>query len=484
MKRFLFCILALALTIPQLVVLPGCANIIPPAGGPRDSIPPVLLKASPLDSTRSFNGNKITLTFDEFVEVQNISENLLVSPLPKINPTVDFKLNTVTVKIKDSLEPNTTYTLQFGNAIKDYNEGNILKKFSYVFSTGPFIDSMELNGQVLLAETGKVDSTLIVMLHTSADDSAVVKEKPRYITKLDGEGKFTFRNLPSRTFYLYALKDDGGTRRFFDDKQLFAFAGKPVTINDSLAPITLYAYSSKPPAPATPAPTNIGAGIRIRGAGAGTGQEKRLRYQTNLVGNQQDLLGDFTLSFESTLRRYDSNGIKLFTDSNFIPVPGARFLLDSARQKLTLQQSWKENTKYHIILSKELAEDSSGRKLLKDDTLHFQTRKLSDYGTLKIRFRNLDLAANPVLLFMTGETITKSVPLTTAEYSAPLVLPTEYDLRILFDRNKNGRWDPGQFFGKHLQPEIVRPVGRKVTVKANWQNEFDIEAPVPPGEKN
>ena len=89
----------------------GCANIIPPMGGPRDSLPPQLLKATPGDSTRNFSGNKITFTFDEFVDVQNIQENLSVSPLPKMNPSVEFKLNTVTVKLKYTLESNTTYIL-------------------------------------------------------------------------------------------------------------------------------------------------------------------------------------------------------------------------------------------------------------------------------------------------------------------------------------------------------------------------------------
>ena len=120
---------------------PGCANIIPPQGGPRDSIPPVLLKASPVDSVKNFTGSKIIFSFDEFVEVQNIQENLIVSPLPKINPLVEYKLSTVTVKLKDSLEPNTTYILNFGNAIKDFTEGNALKDFIYTFSTGSSIDS-------------------------------------------------------------------------------------------------------------------------------------------------------------------------------------------------------------------------------------------------------------------------------------------------------------------------------------------------------
>ncbi len=113
---------------------------------------------------------------------------------------MDYRLNTITVKLKDSLESNTTYSINFRNAIKDFSEGNILKGFTYIFSTGQYIDSLEITGKVILAETGKVDSTLIVMLHTCADDSIVVKEKPRYIAKVDGKGSFIFKNLPPKHF--------------------------------------------------------------------------------------------------------------------------------------------------------------------------------------------------------------------------------------------------------------------------------------------
>ena len=142
------------------MILPGCASIIPPQGGPRDTIPPQLIKVSPADSTRNFKGTRINFTFDEFIDLQNVQENLLVSPLPKTIPFVESKLNTMSVRMKDSLEPNTTYSLNFGNAIKDYNEGNVIKGFTYVFSTGPYIDSLELHGNVVLAETGKTDSTI------------------------------------------------------------------------------------------------------------------------------------------------------------------------------------------------------------------------------------------------------------------------------------------------------------------------------------
>src|SRR5687767_3180884 len=143
---------------------PGCANVIPPQGGPRDSIPPLLIRANPGDSSRNFTGNRISFSFDEFVDVMNVQENLIVSPIPKINPSVEYRLNTVTVRFREPLEPNTTYSLNFGNAIRDINENNILKQFTYIFSTGQYIDSLQLKGKVFLAESGKpADSTLIVM---------------------------------------------------------------------------------------------------------------------------------------------------------------------------------------------------------------------------------------------------------------------------------------------------------------------------------
>ena len=93
---------------------------------------------------------------------------------------------------------------------------------------------------------------------------------------------------------------------------------------------------------------------------------------------------------------------------------------------------------------------------------------------MSIRFRNLDLSANPVLLFVQNNEIKRSFPLIAPDFSQPLFLPGEYELRILYDSNKNGKWDPGAFFGKHKQPEIVKPVGRSVTIKPNWENEFEI----------
>ena len=470
-KNLISSVFILLLIAISITSGPGCANIIPPQGGPKDSLPPVLIKATPGDSTRNFTGNKITFTFNEFIDVQGIQENLNVSPSPGINPKIDFKLNALSVKLVDSLESNTTYSINFGDAIKDFTEGNTLKGFTYTFSTGRYIDSLELKGKVILAETGKIDTTLIVLLHTSPADSAIIKERPRYVAKLDGTGSFIFKNLPPKTFYLYALKDDGGTRRYFSDKQLFAFADKPITLSGKTEPVTLYAFSEKETtSSALPAGVNIG-GRNLKG---GLSSETRLKYQTNLTNSQQDLLGKFMLTFEQALRTFDSTKISLYTDSTFIPATGYTFQKDSTNKKIILLNTWKENTAYHIILDKDFAADSAGKKLLKTDTLHFQTKKMADYGSLQLKFKNLDTARHPVLLILQNEIILKSTPLKVAGFSQALFLPGEYELRILYDDNNNGVWDTGQFFGKHKQPELVKPVERKITVKPAFQNEIEI----------
>ena len=174
--------------LSQLFIYTGCANIVPPEGGLRDTLPPVLVKANPANLTRNFINDRITFTFDEYVDLDNYQQNVIVSPLPVNMPTMTRKLNTITIKLRDSVEQNTTYSFNFGNSIKDVNEGNILKDFVYTYSTGRYIDSLQFSGRVVLAETGGIDSTLTVLLYREMNDSAVINNRPRFVTKLNNNG--------------------------------------------------------------------------------------------------------------------------------------------------------------------------------------------------------------------------------------------------------------------------------------------------------
>lgn len=467
MKKGILYLLAFLLTIKFLFLSSGCANIIPPTGGPRDSLPPQLLQVTPKDSSLNFKEKRISFYFNEYVDVQNIQENLIVSPTLKTNPVVEFKLRNVTVRIKDTLDENTTYSLNFGNAIRDINEGNELKNYTYVFSTGSTIDDKQFSGHVIVAETGKVDSTLIVLLHRKGDDSAVVKERPRYYARLDGKGNFTFRNLPAGTFYAYALKDESSNRRYMSTSQLFAFAEKPIVVSEKTAPDTLYAYSEGPEETkkaVTPTPA-----VKEKGT-----QVKRLIFQTSLDGSQQDLLGPFSLQFPTPLKIFDSTKV-VFTDYNYQPIKPSTFVPDSLFRKFTLKYPWQPDSTYNLILDKTFGEDSAGNKLLKTDTIRFKAKKTSDYADVRLRFLNLDLGKNPVLQFVQSDKVVDSVVLVTREFNRKLFKPGEYELRILYDENRNGKWDPGSFFGKRRQPEKIKLLTTPLKAKGGFEQDVKYD---------
>jgi uncharacterized protein (DUF2141 family) len=470
----LFLIIGIACTI-NIIGNSGCANIIPPSGGPKDTLPPVLLSAKPADSTRAFAGKKIVFVFNEYVQLDNVLENLLVNPVPSITPEVKSNLKTVTVTLKDTLERNTTYSLNFGNSIKDINEGNPLKNFTYIFTTGKSIDSLEVSGKVIDAETGRPDSTLIVVLHKNLADSAVATERPRFAERVKGDGSFIFHNLPPGTFAIYALHDEGGMKRYTSTfKQKFAFSDSLVVTQASPRPVTLYAFTAKDTTPPKPPPvssSNVRKPAAPKGVTGAT--DKRLRFETTAQGGLLDLLGSFDLIFRpAPYKSFDSSKVHL-TGNSFKPLTGYSFIKDTSNTKITLKYPWAENTPYNLILEKDFATDTAGHQLLKADTIAFRTKKESDYASVRLRLLNLDLSRNPVLEFIQGEQIKFSQALTTREFNAKLFVPGDYDLRILYDDNKNGKWDPGDF-SKHLQPEKVQPIPRKLSVKANWNNEVDI----------
>ena len=147
-------ILLICLTAMALIQIGGCANIVPPSGGPRDSIPPYAVYAKPKDSSTGIAPKEILISFNEYITTNALQEQLIVSPNMKNNPLVDQRLNMVRIRLSDSLNANTTYSLQFGNAIRDVNEGNIIQNYTYVFSTGAQIDTGKLYGKVRIAETG------------------------------------------------------------------------------------------------------------------------------------------------------------------------------------------------------------------------------------------------------------------------------------------------------------------------------------------
>jgi uncharacterized protein (DUF2141 family) len=458
MRRIIFFILIVISLTEAEVLMSGCAQIVAPTGGPRDTIPPKLINTNPKIPATNFTGSRITLYFDEYVQLGEIQQNLLVSPTPKFNPYVDSKLRTVTIRLRDTLEPNTTYTMDMGNSIRDINESNILKDFKYVFSTGPYIDSLNFSGKVQLAETGKVDSTLIVMLYKNLADSAILKLKPKYIARPDGQGKFSFGNLSAGEYKVYALKDANGSRTYDSKTELFAFSDSSINVNTNTKPVTLYAYAAEKDTPRATA-------LAVR----------KLGYTTSLATREQDILTDLKIAFNSPLKNVNKERI-ILTDTSNVPVKNVVLTIDSTNKNLLVKTKWVPGAAYKLIISKDFATDTSGLSLAKSDTLRFKAKSESDYATVKLTFKNLDRTKNPVLQFVQNDKVISAYPLTSDIWTVPLFDPGEYELRILYDENKNGVWDPGNF-DKKKQPEKVYSISQKLSVQANFEKDVDIELP-------
>ncbi len=444
------------------IAVSGCAQIGAPTGGPRDSIPPVLVTASPKLFTTNFKGNKITLIFNEYINVLDVQKNVLVSPFPKTSPVIDFKLKTVSIKLIDTLIDNTTYAINFGNAIVDNNENNPFKEFTYVFSTGSTIDSLKLSGKVLMAETGKPDSTLQALLYRNANDSSVEKRKPDYIAKINANGKFTFTNLSEGIYRIYALKDGDGGKTYNSKIESFAFADADIVVAAIPDSVLLYAYEEEKEKK------------KIPSVAAKSAADKKLKFTPAPSKNmQQDLRSDFELHFNNTLKNFDTTKIVL-TDTTNNKIEGVTISLDSTRKIVSIKNKWPVNTYYRLIIAKDAVSDSANNLLVKSDTFHFKSKSESDYGSLTLRFTKIDLAKHPVIQFLNASEIVRSVSVTGPNWSDKLFNPGEYELRILYDANNNGIWDPGSY-EKKLQPEKAITLDKKLTIRADWDNERDIE---------
>ena len=195
-----------------------CANAVAPTGGPKDDRPPVVVEAVPENHSVNFVGKKIEITFDEYITLENANQNVLISPPLTEKPDIKLKNKTVIVKFKEDLTPNTTYTINFGAAIKDLHEGNPFKDYVYSFSTGSHIDTLSIAGKLLEADDKKPVENAYVSLYAADHnnlDSLPLSAKPDYITKTDKEGIFRLNGLADKKYLIFALKDVN-SNLFFD----------------------------------------------------------------------------------------------------------------------------------------------------------------------------------------------------------------------------------------------------------------------------
>jgi hypothetical protein len=448
-----------------IIQMGGCANIVPPSGGPRDSIPPYAVYAKPKDSSTNIAPKEILISFNEYITTNALQEQLIVSPNIKNNPLVDQRLNMVRIRLSDSLNANTTYSLQFGNALRDVNEGNIVQNYTYVFSTGDQIDTGKLFGKVQIAETGMVDSTLIAVLHPIDNDSAIFKDKPTYYTRINGKGIFEFKYLPAKDFNIYILPNDYN-KRYDDSTKLFAFLDHSVDPTKTKDSIQLYAFEA--------APKKEKKLATIAGAKNAKKQSPLLKYSSNLEGNEKDILSPLTLNFETPIRLNDSFTIRI-TDTNLVTKEGAVTAIHAQnKQQVELEFPWEANTDYKLVLPQKSIIDSLSNFLVKADTIRFKTKPESSYGSVILRINGFQAFEHPVLLLIQDQKVKFSYPITQNLLRIDLLPPGDYQLKLLTDANQNGRWDTGKFMGKKLQPELVRNLKLILNIKSNWDNEMNL----------
>lgn len=517
-----------------LLMIVSCAKRGYIDGGEKDITPPKLLYSMPKNESTHFDGNTIKLTFDEYVKLKGVDKQLIVSPplskMPFITPSVASK--TITVKITDTLRPNTTYSFNFGSSIQDNNEGNVLEQFRYVFSTGSYIDSLYLRGRVVDALDMKPVSFASIMLYEINDkftDSIIYKEKPRYVTNtLDSITIFNLENLKEGKYFLMALKDKNNNLKFDVKQDKVGFYSDTITL-----PTTeLYMLKLFQEIP------------DFKSIRAYQASQNRiiLGYEGNpedvqvILKNGDDILNtiitpiqnkdsiqiwfpslmvdslalkivkeDYKKDFSVKMKKQKKDSLVLKTEQNVLhlkdlfvinsTIPLVRFdeskmdfinkdstkvsfrmVYDTLSQQLFYHFDKEPLEKYSLTLFPGAITDYLE---MTNDTLqfHFTTKNTSDYGNLKLILNHVKTF--PIIIELTNA---KGAVLASAYSEEETIidfiniLPELYTVRIIYDDNKNKKWDTGNYLRKQ-QPEQVIYFSKQIDVRANWDVEQLIELP-------
>jgi hypothetical protein len=524
--------------LPLFLLILGCANRQPPSGGPRDHDPPKLLKATPANMTRHFNSKVIKLDFDEYFKLSNSYTEISISPTPNKAPEYIRRNKSLLITLKDTLEKNTTYVINFGKAIADVNEGNILKNFTYVFSTGEHIDSLSISGRVINTETGDREKDATVMLFTLKQDSLLFgKKKPSIFTTTDTAGNFTLNNLHVDTYRLYALKQATPTR-IYTDKDLIAFATHPVHLTHDTSNVQLKLFKAiadrvritgnfdndgsllfianksldSPSVKINYPPDfdkykivdfsktkdtarifmknmdfdSISVSFLDNGKILDTIAKHKGRKESFLrnINFRYDLSQDnklkpgraLTLTTNIPIQNFDVAAMSLKEDStdvsNFNVVQDS---LDS--KKFTVQYRWKQNSTYTFTLMTNAFTDIYGDQSKSTHRI-FQLDKPENYSLLTLSVTVPDTTKQYIVQLendkkqiLRSDIIRKNATISYKNY-----LTGKYNVRIVYDDNKNGKWDSG-IVRLRQQPENIWMEPEIIALRPNWEQQTTIKIP-------
>ncbi len=506
-------------------------------GGPKDVTPPVLIKSEPENFTTNFKAKKIRLTFDEYIKIQDLENQLIVSPPLKYQPDISPQGGAqkyVEIEIKDTLVPNTTYTLNFGQSIQDNNEGNPSSFLTYVFSTGEFIDSLEVLGVVKDAFNKKSDNFVSVLLYeidSAYTDSTIYKKPPNYITNtLDSAVIFNLKNIKEGQYAIFALKDEAKNNIFDQNADKIAFIQDTLVLPSDttyLPELKLFKeitnYSAVVP--------NFAAKNKIVfGYYGSTNEDVVIAPLTKLPDSiktkslkayEKDTINFWFTPFEtdsiiftvtnSTKKKIDTFTVKQrkvgtdslkitanqsgsldFNRSFYLQANTPILRIDSSKISMTVKDSipFQFKTALDTIANKidfEFAVEPDLNYKVEllpgaitdffeqtNDSTNYRinTRSYSDYGNLKVRLAG-DITY-PILAQLTneqGETQTEQYATKENVIAFTNLQPASYFVRIIFDTNKNKQWDTGSFI-ERKQPERVSYYPDKIDIRANWDEDI------------
>ncbi len=516
-----------------------CAKRGTPTGGPKDTDPPVQVKAEPEGFSTNFKSEKFRIYFDEYIRLQNPQDQLIISPPLKNTPLLSPQGGAskyVEVTIKDTLLDSTTYTFNFGQSIVDNNENNPAAFLSYVFSTSDYLDSLTLTGVVADAFNRTADEFISIMLYaidTAFTDSIIYKQPPTYITNtLDSLTTFSLNNLKAGSYRLIAIKDEGKNNLFDQDEDKIGFVLDTITLpTDSVymlrlfkeirdfdvvqpsltsgnriqfgyfgaepqlsiepistLPDTLRYLLKKEPEKDTisfwftpPMPDSILFEIRsdARDYIDTFTVKTRSLVPDSLILNPShsrkiNILEQFGIQANTPLMKVDTSRIGIMDQDSAVIAFQAR--LDTLKNTLGFDFEKEANKAYTIQLLPETMTDFFDNT---NDTLFYtiSTGSLADYGNLTMNLTGQ--VASPVILQLTndrGELLREVVRDSLGRVEFNALDPSIYRVRAIFDTNKNGRWDTGNYLQK-IQPERVIYYPQTIDVRANWELEqtFNLE---------
>jgi hypothetical protein len=435
--------------------------------------------------------NRIELYFNEYITLNNPSKEVQLSPILAIAPTVTGLNKHVVVKIVDSLlEPNTTYRLTFGEAIKDVHEGNPFKGYTYTFSTGAYFDSLQLWGNIVNAATGLYDleGISVVLYYTTDNDSAIVRQKPRYVTRVEQGGQFTFKGLPKRPFRIYAVKDANDNLTYDGPVggEMVGFVDNNVVPGDTgMAAVNIRIFAEELDT-ASKRSIDSAAGSKEKqrmGSTQAKVQETNFTYSVGVdTSNRErktfDVTGPIIVAF-SRLPVFNGDKVTLTIDSNGIEAPvRIRQEVDSAKRTLSVAPAkWKENMVYTLRLAKGFAKDTAGNDL--PPSRHtFRTKDEDDYGEITMHLPATYKGNMYLFKVLVENDSVYQKPVTDTIVKLRYLKPGKYTFRVILDKNRNGKWDAGKLLEK-IQPEEVIPYKEPLDLKAGWKHILDFEEKKP-----